>query len=210
MSKTVLVLDPHGDDGAVACVGTLSKLIEKGADVFYVVFSISETSVPEGFPKDVIKHECLDAFKTLGIVKHDILNYPVRHLPEHRQEILDYMVQLNKQIKPDCVFLPSRYDTHQDHKTICEEGIRAFRKSSCLYGFDMPWNTMNNHIHMFHIITDEHVKKKIDFINCFKSQVVKNNPVLRESKIRAHVMDRGSIIGEEFAEAFETIREINK
>ena len=210
LPKKVLVLDPHGDDGSVSCYASLSKLVDDSCEIFYVVFSISETSVPKGFPKDIVKYECLEALDVLGIVKHDIMNYPVRRLPEYRQEILDYLVKLNKQFKPDVVYLPSRFDTHQDHKTICDEGIRAFRKTSSMYGFDMPWNAMNNHIHMFEILEEKHIQKKIDAITCFKSQIKKDNPVLKEHKVRAHAIDRGSIIAVEYAEAFEVIREIRK
>jgi len=210
LSKRILVLDPHGDDGAIGCAGSLAKLSEDPeTEIYYVVFSISETSVPEGFPNDIVKQECLKAFKLMNITQHEILNYPVRRLNEHRQEILEFMVNLNKSYKPDVVYLPSQFDTHQDHQTIYNEGIRAFRKNSTMYGFDMPWNTMETHIHLLEILTDDHIKKKVEFINCFQSQMTKGNPVLREQKVRAHAMDRGSIVASEFAEAFQVIREIH-
>jgi len=36
--------------------GTISKLIEIGANVYYFAFSIAEQSVPDGFPKDILKN----------------------------------------------------------------------------------------------------------------------------------------------------------
>ena len=46
--KKVLVLAPHTDDGELGAGGFISKLIEDGADVYYMAFSTAEESVPEG------------------------------------------------------------------------------------------------------------------------------------------------------------------
>ena len=35
--------------------------------------------------------------------------------------------------------IPSESDVHQDHQTIYNESIRAFKFSSIL-GYEMPWN----------------------------------------------------------------------
>lgn len=53
--KNVYVLAPHTDDGELGAGGTISKLIESGANVYYFAFSTAETSVPDGFPKDILK-----------------------------------------------------------------------------------------------------------------------------------------------------------
>ena len=51
----VLVLAPHTDDGELGCGGTIHQLISHGKRVIYVAFSTCEESVPEGFPKDILK-----------------------------------------------------------------------------------------------------------------------------------------------------------
>ena len=67
--KTVYVLAPHTDDGELGAGATIAKLIEEGANVYYFAFSTAETSVPEGFPKDILKTEVIDATAKLGIAK---------------------------------------------------------------------------------------------------------------------------------------------
>ena len=57
--KNILVLAPHTDDGELGLGGTISRLIEDGKKVTYVAFSTAQQSVPEGFPKDILR-------KTLG------------------------------------------------------------------------------------------------------------------------------------------------
>lgn len=47
--------------------GTISRLIEDGKKVTYVAFSTAQQSVPEGFPKDILKTEVKQATQTLGI-----------------------------------------------------------------------------------------------------------------------------------------------
>ena len=63
----VLVLAPHTDDGEFGCGGTMARLIENGVKVTYAAFSTAAKSVPDGFPKDVLKHEVRAATGVLGI-----------------------------------------------------------------------------------------------------------------------------------------------
>jgi len=60
---------------------------------------------------------------------------PVR-FPYSRQEILEYLIQLKQDFHPDVVFVHTKADLHQDHGTVTEESLRAFRGISVL-GFDV-------------------------------------------------------------------------
>src|SRR5574344_1862196 len=105
--KTVYVLAPHTDDGELGAGGTISKLIEMGADVYYFAFSTAETSVPEGFPKDILKTEVINATTKLGIKKDNVIiyNYEVRKLNYARQEILEDLIKHRNDLKPDLVLM---------------------------------------------------------------------------------------------------------
>ena len=46
--RRALVLAPHTDDGEFGCGGTMARLVEAGADVRYVAFSIATRSLPRG------------------------------------------------------------------------------------------------------------------------------------------------------------------
>ena len=39
--KTILILAPHTDDGEFGCGASISKYIEKDAEVYYAAFSLS-------------------------------------------------------------------------------------------------------------------------------------------------------------------------
>src|SRR5205823_4066566 len=130
----VLVLAPHTDDAEFGCGGTMARFIEEGKEVFQVAFSAAEASVPPEYPADVLRQEITQAACALGLMASRlfVLSYPVRQFQLHRQAILDDMIRLAREIRPDTVLLPSISDTHQDHQTIAQEGFRAFKQTTML------------------------------------------------------------------------------
>jgi LmbE family N-acetylglucosaminyl deacetylase len=206
-----LVISAHADDGHVAAGGTISRLAEEKADIYYLTFSIAEESVPNGFPKNVVEKECIDSCKYLGIDPQNIIifKYPVRKLSEYRQEILDKIIEIKNNIEPDTIFAPSTCDIHQDHEIVSAESIRAFRKDTNIYGYDFPWNILyEGKLNLFYELSEEYIKNKIEGLSFYKSQLAKHNNCLNEEYIRALAIERGNRIGKRYAEAFETIREI--
>ena len=120
--KRALVLAPHTDDGEFGCGGTMARLVENGAEVRYVAFSIATRSLPEGFAPDTLAREVREATAELSIPPENLTvhDFDVRTFPEHRQEILELLIELWNDWQPDCVFQPSLHDVHQDHQTIAE------------------------------------------------------------------------------------------
>jgi LmbE family N-acetylglucosaminyl deacetylase len=207
----ILVIAAHADDGHVAVGGTISRLIEEKVRIFYIVFSLAEESVPEGFPKDILEKECKESSKYLGIKEKDIIiyKYPVRRLTEHRQEILDKLIDVKNQIQPNIIFAPSTCDIHQDHEVVSAESIRAFRKDTNIYGYDFPWNILyEGKLNLFYELSEKHINNKVKALSFYESQLVKHYNCLNENYIKALAIERGHRIGKEYAEAFETIREI--
>ena len=96
--KKALVLAPHTDDGELGMGGTINKLIDAGIEVYYAAFSICEESVPAGYSKDALKHECINAASILGIKPDNLIifNHKVRNFNFARQDILDKLVELKK------------------------------------------------------------------------------------------------------------------
>jgi LmbE family N-acetylglucosaminyl deacetylase len=125
--KRALVLAPHTDDGEFGCGGTMARLVEAGAEVRYVAFSIATRSLPDGFPPDTLAREVREATTELGIPAENLTvhDFDVRTFPAHRQAILELLIEIWNDWSPDCVFQPSLHDVHQDHQTIASEGLRA-------------------------------------------------------------------------------------
>lgn len=207
--QRILVLAPHTDDGEFGCGGSIYKYCSIGNEVMYVAFSSAEDSVPDYLSKDILKKEVVKATDILGIKKTNLViyDYKVRNFPECRQSILDEMIKINNDFKPSLVFLPSTFDTHQDHKTIAEEGFRAFKKTT-IYGYEVPWNNLTFSTNGFIILSDESVNIKIKALECYKSQSFRDYASANYIRSLAH--SRGIQIGTKYAEAFQIIRSVLK
>ena len=205
MFSKILVIAPHTDDGELGCGGTIARFVEEGKEVYYAAFSVAEKSVPEGFPKNELEIEVKRAMKVLGVPKDNLLiyKYEVRTFSYHRQDILENLVKLKKELNPELIFIPSLNDLHQDHKTIAEEGCRVF-KMTTLLGYEEPWNNISFNTVSFVPLEERHIRKKIDALKEYKTQRYRN--YLNEDFIRGLAKTRGTQINKEYAEAFEVIR----
>lgn len=205
MFRKILVLAPHTDDGEFGCGGSIAKFIEAGKTVYYAAFSCAEKSIPDNWPKNILRKEVEEATGVLGIDSENlfIYNYEVRDFPAHRQQILEDLVVLKSLLHPDLVLLPSLHDLHQDHRTIAEEGIRAF-KTTTMLGYEIPWNNLNFSTHCFIRLSQKNLTSKINALDCYRSQ--SHRYYAHEGFIRSLAQTRGTQIGTEYAEAFEVIR----
>ncbi len=204
--EKVLVLSPHPDDAELAAGGTIARFIGEGKNVYIIVFSLCETSIPEGFPPDSSRVEFDHSTRILGILPDRItlLNYPVRTFPDHRQEILQDMINLGERIKPDLVLAPSSNDTHQDHSTIYNEAVRAFKKTSSIWGYEHPWNNLTFTTHILVKLEEHHLQKKIEALKHYQSQI--NRTYMEERYEWALASVRGQQADFRYAEAFELVR----
>jgi len=205
MFQKILVLSPHTDDGELGCGGSIARFVSEGRHVTYAALSCCEKSVPKEYPRDILRTEVTNATRILGIKKEDLLLYDfeVRNFPEDRQKILDTLIDIRKKVAPDMVLAPSSYDTHQDHQTVSQETLRAFKMCTIL-GYEQPWNNITFNTLCFIPLQEKHVKKKIDALKCYETQ--KGRKYLSEGFIRGLASTRGTQIEEEYAEAFEVIR----
>jgi len=204
--ERILVFSPHADDGEITAGGTISRFIEEGASVFHIVFSSCEASVPQGFPSDILRQECLASSLQLEIPSEQLflLNYEVRTFPAHRQEILEDMVKFNKEIKPQLILIPSSSDIHQDHQVIHCEAIRVFKTCSSIWGYEHPWNNLSFTTDVFIILDERHIEKKIRALSQYESQ--NSRPYFEKQYIKSLACIRGVQVHVRYAEAFELSR----
>jgi LmbE family N-acetylglucosaminyl deacetylase len=205
--ERVLVLAPHTDDGEFGCGGTMARLVDAGADVRYVAFSIATRSLPEGFPPDTLAREVREATAELGIPEPNLTvhDFDVRTFPEHRQEILELLIAIWNDWEPDLVFQPSLHDIHQDHQTIAAEGLRAFKRTTIL-GYEIPWNNFDFAYQAYFALETHHVERKVAALARYASQQHRRyaNPEYVWNVARTH----GINVNREYAEVFQVYRVI--
>lgn len=202
--ERALILCAHTDD-EFGSAGTIIKLANLGVEIRYIALSNCEASVPEPFPKNILEIECFECTGLLGILKDnvEVLNYPVRYFPSHRQDILERFVKLNREYKPDLVFIPSSFDTHQDHNTVYQEGFRAFKFSS-IFGYELPQNLNAFSNTAFVTLSEADVDLKIHALSSYASQSFRNYSA--NDYIRSLARVRGIQCNAKYAEAFELVR----
>jgi LmbE family N-acetylglucosaminyl deacetylase len=203
--KRVLILAPHTDDGELGCGGTTARLVETGCEVRYVAFSIATRSLPPGFEPDTLAREVREATTELGIPDANLTvhDFDVRTFPERRQDILELLVALWDEWQPDVVFQPSHHDVHQDHQTIAQEGLRAFKRTTIL-GYEIPWNNFNFSYGAYLALERRHVERKVAAVARYASQ--QHRRYADEGYIWNLARVHGTNVNREYAEVFEVYR----
>lgn len=205
--KRVLVLSPHTDDAELGCGGTMARWIDEGAEVFTAAFSTAEKSLPPGSPAGRLKDECDRSLDEIGVPRDNrfVFDYPVRELGYHRQEVLEQMVRLHRELEPEVVLAPSGADLHQDHAVVHDECVRVFRHLTVM-GYELPWNHITFPTQAFVVLTEQHIRRKWAALTKYESQLELERPYFRYDFIESMARVRGVQVKTEFAEAFEMIR----
>src|SRR5881392_1103793 len=148
-----------------------ARLVEAGCEVRYVAFSIATLSLPAGFPPDTLAREVREATTELGIPESNLTvhDFDVRTFPDHRQDILELLVELWEEWRPDAVFQPSVHDVHQDHQVVAAEGLRAFKRTTIL-GYEIPWNNFNFDYQAYIALERSHIERKVAALSKYASQ----------------------------------------
>lgn len=202
----VLILSPHTDDAELGCGATISRLVEEGNSVWVAIFSLCDKSLPKGFLPGTLKTESTNSLTSLGIKKENIIyyDYEVRVFDYHRQEILENIVSLKKNISPELVFIPSVDDYHQDHKTIADEGIRCFKNNCSILSYELIWNNTGFKNQLYYVLDERHIEAKVKALEFYETQ--SGRTYTSNDFIRSLAKVRGVQNGVKYAEAYEVIR----
>jgi len=198
--KKVLFLGAHPDDIELGC-GALLHHIIKQTDVLCVTLSDNQKN-PDLIN---IKAEHYQAMEVLGVPPDKILFGPfmTRIFPDARQEILEYFLQLRKEFNPDLIFVHSKQDVHQDHLTMTDEALRAFRGITVL-GFDVVRSSYGFFPHFLVEVTEEDVNKKIEALS--KYETYRDRYYFNRELTRSIMLRHGALAECPFAEGFDILR----
>lgn len=202
--KRVLLLSAHTDDCELGMGATVARLVREGANIHWHVFSNAVESLPSGFEDDTLLNEQRAAADVYGIPKDNLFihNIPVRRFPEFRQTILDSLIRVRNEFKPELVFCAACTDRHQDHETLAQETFRAFKGTSLL-GYQLPWNSKRDQRQLTLEVSKQDVLVRKAAIEAYRSQA--HRPYFR--KFSGPLLNEfyGGISGFDYAEVFEVI-----
>jgi LmbE family N-acetylglucosaminyl deacetylase len=209
--EKILILSPHTDDAELGCGGSIISFLGNKKELLWIVFSTAEESIPDQFPKNILKFEFMDVINKLKIPENNIIikDFKVRYLHEKRQDILELLISIRQSFNPDLVIGPSLNDFHQDHTIVANEMVRAFKSTSSIISYELPWNHLSFNTQLFIKLNSEQIRKKVDLLNSYRSQIEKKRNYFSKEFIEGLARIRGVQVSSEFAEAFEVIRWIN-
>lgn len=198
--KKLLFIGAHPDDIELGCGAFISNIVGK-TDIQCV--TISDNQKNPNLKAVVDEHR--RSMAILGVPPEcDIVHtFTTRYFPTDRQEILEYLFKLNREYKPDIVFCHTRSDIHQDHNTVTEESLRAFRGTTVL-GFDALRSSYGFFPHFLVEVREEDVERKIAALMQYKTYCERyyfDAAVLRATCIR-----HGALAERRFAEGFDILR----
>jgi LmbE family N-acetylglucosaminyl deacetylase len=198
--KRVLFLGAHPDDIEIGC-GALLHHIVRQTNVLCVTLSDNQKN-PD---LKNVKAEHYQALAVLGIPEDKIVFGPftTRVFPNARQEILEYFLQLRKDFDPDLIFVHSKQDIHQDHLTMTDEALRAFRGITVL-GFDVVRSSYGFFPHFLVEVTEEDVNKKIEALS--KYETYRDRYYFNSEVTRSIMVRHGALAECPFAEGFDILR----
>ncbi len=204
--KRVLFLGAHPDDIEIGC-GALLHHISRQKATEYLCVTLSDNQKNPDLKN--VKDEHLRSMQVLGVPREKVVLGPftTRVFPDARQEILEYFLQLRRDFKPDLIFTHSNKDVHQDHLTMTDEALRAFRGITVL-GFDVVRSSYGFFPHFLVEVEEEDVNKKIEALAqyaTYQDRYYFNSELTRSIMVR-----HGALAELPFAEGFDILRIVGK
>lgn len=147
-----LIVEPHPDDLAFFCGGTVAKLLSEGHEIHTLVVTDGEqgTLNREAYPTDdilakVMRDEQMAACKELGVENVKFLGLK-NHFLEPTHDLREKIVRHIREVQPGAVITidPWNFDENPDHRAVGQVVLEA-----CSFA----------HFHLFH---PEHIEEGLD------------------------------------------------
>jgi LmbE family N-acetylglucosaminyl deacetylase len=204
----IVIAVPHMDDEVLACGGTLARLRQK--DRIHLIYATDGSRSPapvlpvldSAAPDlgEMRMQESRDALAILGVSPQNLhfLGFPEAKLRDCRREYSQALVDRIKEIKPDHILAPFRYDRHPDHLVVNRAATEALRNDTVKAQLTeyfvyhrwrlLPGGDIRKYIdskHLIRIDIDNESAIKRQALACFKSQTTKlyswqDRPILSE------------------------------
>jgi LmbE family N-acetylglucosaminyl deacetylase len=202
--QRVCFIGAHPDDIEIGS-GALIAHIAGQTEVLCITLSDNQKNPAL---KNVVE-ELHRSMAILGVQEKNVIvgQFETRRFPHFRQEILEYLIEFNHEYQPEIVFTHTRADIHQDHATVTEEVLRAFRGTTVL-GFDVLRSTYGFFPNFLVEVTEQDLNTKIRALAEYKTYT--NKYYFDPAITRATVIRHGALAERPFAEGFDILRIIGK
>ena len=134
--KNILILAPHIDDDVIGCGGAIIKYLEKGSNVSIVYLTNSGKQGSKSEKTGIIserKNEALDVASKLKLPSSNLYFLQGEDGDLINSDISKNLEEIIKKIKPDTIFTPCIYDTHNDHYATNEILLKVYKNNESFF-----------------------------------------------------------------------------
>ena len=201
--RKVIFIGAHPDDIELGCGALIAHIVKK-TEVVCVTLSDNQKN-PELINLVEEHHRSM---AVLGVPESNIVlgSFETRRFPQARQEILEYLIDLNRRLRPDMVFVHTRADLHQDHATVTQEALRAFRGVSLLE-FDVLRSSDGFFPYFLVEVNEEDVECKLKALAEYKTYA--SRYYFSPEITRATLIRNGALAERPYAEGFDILRVVS-
>tara|TARA_B100001093_G_C26847607_1_gene1023626 strand:+ start:1760 stop:2476 length:717 start_codon:yes stop_codon:yes gene_type:complete len=228
LKKKILIIAAHPDDELLGLGGTINQCsTKKKSKVKLLIMSKGLTSRDNKLDKGKMNTQIQNANKAAEIL--GIKDIKFADLPDNRFDSVDLLDIVKiieneiKDFKPDVIFTHHEKDLNIDHQNVFQAVLTATRplpgtKSLLLITFETPssteWQAQDSHTafnpNFYNKISKANLVAKQKAMKSYINEY-RPYPHPRSSKALEIIARRwGTVIGEEFVEAFKIIRFTNK
>ena len=218
MKNKILVVAAHPDDETLGCGGTLLKHKAYGDKIHWLIC----TTLNE--KNSYYKKREIELSKVSKLFNFDSVHnlpFETTKVDQHSMsELIEKISKVINKVKPNILYLPFKEDVHTDHKKLFEASYsctKSFRHSFIKKIYMMetlsetdfaPSIKKESFTPNTFIDISRYMKKKIQIMKVYKSEIKKHPFPRSEKSIRALATFRGSSSGCKFAESFMLLKEI--
>lgn len=200
--KKVCFIGAHPDDIEIGCGALIAHIAPMTEVKCYTLSDNQKNPVL----KNVVK-EHYASMETLGVPRDHVVvgEFETRRFPHFRQEILEYLIRIKEEFHPEIIFVHTKSDIHQDHATVTEESLRAFRGITVL-GFDVIRSSYGFFPNFLVEVSEGDVERKVAALAQYHTY---DNKYYFDPKItRATLVRNGALAERPYAEGFDILRVI--
>lgn len=201
MLKKILAIGPHPDDIELGCFGTMAKYKKNGNDVNFLVLTKGEGGTDYTNRIDEAKESA--SLINANLFIEDLPDRFISEGPDTITIIEKYI----KQIDPDAVFIPTKSDTHQDHRATFNACMVACRTVKEVYAYETPSTSRKFSPNYFVDITD-FIPLKVKAVKIHSSQGGKGYMADRAVEGLAEYRAFDILLNDRYVEGFDVIKVI--
>ena len=220
--KRVLVVAPHPDDETLGVGGTIAKYSAQGDEVFVLMVSGHLPPIYSRKAYEETVSEAYSAFSVLGVKESEFLEIPATMIGDQPlHEVNGRISKVVNDFNPHIVLCPYP-DRHIDHRLVFDSVMVATRpvgvgkdiKIVAAYETlsETHWNAPHiepNFTPNWVVDISDHISKKLDALECYKSQISEFPGPRSIEAVEALAKFRGTQAGFGYGEGLHIVRMIS-